>query len=77
MIRLSNIVATLTTFASARALYYSLTSIPKLLNYEEKAKKAAKWSNSADKRLWDTRYTVAAGFLTVSASTCREVMTRR
>jgi len=47
---------------SAYALLHSSQSIPKLRKYETKAEKAAKWSNIAEKRLWDTRYTVGAGF---------------
>lgn len=62
----SRAVAALTTLTSAYALCYSGMSIPKLQKYEEKAQKAANWSNIAEKRLWDTRYTVGTGFITVS-----------
>ena len=51
---------------SAYCLARSAQSIPKLQRYEDSAKKAARWSNAADKRLWDTRYTVGAGFIVVS-----------
>ena len=51
---------------SASALYRSTQSIPKLQKYEDDAKRAAEWSNTAEKRLWDTRYTVGAGFVAVS-----------
>ena len=50
---------------SGYCLYHSAQSIPKLQQYERKAEKAAEWSNVAEKRLWDTRYTVAAGFVMV------------
>ena len=50
---------------SSNALYQSGQSIPKLQKYEGKAQKAAEWSNVAEKRLQDTRKTVAAGFVTV------------
>lgn len=53
-------------FTSAYCLYHSAQSIPKLRKYESKAEKAAKWSNTAEKRLWDTRYTVGAGFTMVN-----------
>lgn len=52
---------------SSYTLYYSAQSIPKLRKYESKAEKAAKWSNIAEDRLWQTRYTVAAGFVMVCA----------
>ena len=51
---------------SAYAAWVSIQSIPKLRKYEEKAQKAAEWSRTAEKRLWDTRYTVGAGLRTVS-----------
>lgn len=51
---------------SVHCLYYSAQSIPKLQKYEDRTKKAARWSNAAEKRLWDTRYTVGAGFAMVS-----------
>ena len=50
---------------SGYCLLHSSSSIPKLQKYEGKAKKAAEWSTAAEKRLWDTRYTVAAGFISV------------
>ncbi|KAK0622662.1 hypothetical protein B0T14DRAFT_405133, partial [Immersiella caudata] len=53
---------------SAYSLYHSSQSIPKLRKYEEKAEKAAKWSNTAERRLWDTRYTVGAGVASALAS---------
>jgi hypothetical protein len=52
---------------SAYATWVSARSIPKLQKYEEKAQKAAEWSRTAEKRLWDTRYTVGAGLVTVSS----------
>lgn len=50
---------------SGYCLYHSAQSIPKLQQYERKAEKAAEWSDVAAKRLWDTRYTVGAGFIMV------------
>jgi hypothetical protein len=63
---LTGLVVVVIIGVSCYALYHSGQSIPKLLKYEDKAKKAAEWSKTAEKRLWDTRYTVAAGFVTVS-----------
>ncbi|KAH8911102.1 hypothetical protein BR93DRAFT_964919 [Coniochaeta sp. PMI_546] len=48
---------------SAYATAVSVKSIPKLRKYEAKAQKAAEWSRTAEKRLWDTRYTVGAGLI--------------
>ncbi|KAK0711913.1 hypothetical protein B0H67DRAFT_586555 [Lasiosphaeris hirsuta] len=58
----STIFALAIAAGSLYALYYSAQSIPKLRRYEAEAEKAAEWSNVAEKRLWDTRYTVGAGF---------------
>ena len=58
-------IATAAALVSAYATAISIASISKLQKYEDKAKKAAEWSEMADKRLWDTRYTVGAGFVTV------------
>ncbi|KAK1761558.1 hypothetical protein QBC47DRAFT_370414 [Echria macrotheca] len=58
-------IATLLNFAiagtSGYSLYHSMQSIPNLRKYKDKAEKAAKGSSTAEKRLGDTRYTVAAG----------------
>ncbi|RDW61556.1 hypothetical protein BP5796_11448 [Coleophoma crateriformis] len=57
------------TFQAAFAGYNlytnSAVAITNLLQYEEKAKKAAKYSNTADKQLWDTRKTQASATITV------------
>ncbi|CAN8102017.1 unnamed protein product [Discula destructiva] len=53
---------------SAYALSRSLASISNIKIYEEKAEKAADWSNAAKARLWDTRYTIGAGFVCCIAS---------
>lgn len=53
---------------SAYATAVSVKSIPKLRKYEAEAQKAAEWSRTAEKRLWDTRYTVGAGLIFVSYS---------
>jgi hypothetical protein len=63
---LSALLTLLLTAASGYATYFSAQSIPKLQKYEDKAQKAAEWSNVATKQLWDTRYTVGAGFIFVS-----------
>lgn len=53
-------------FFSGYSLLHSWDSIPKLQKYEKKAEKGAEWSRTAEKQLWDTRYTVAAGLIMVS-----------
>lgn len=53
-------------FLSTFGLYRSVASILNIRIYEEKAEKAADWSNTAKKQLWDTRYTIGAGFISVS-----------
>ncbi|TLS30544.1 hypothetical protein PpBr36_02714 [Pyricularia pennisetigena] len=58
---LTVILAIITGAISATALFISVSSIPRLRKYEEKAEKAAEWSNIAEERLWSTRYTVGAG----------------
>ncbi|KAM0325926.1 hypothetical protein ACHAQA_007231 [Verticillium albo-atrum] len=63
MVLISNILTVLVTAASGYAVYFSAQSIPKLQKYEQTAEKAAEWSAAAKKQLWDTRYTVGAGFL--------------
>jgi len=55
------VLAGVVVVSGSVGLYSSGQSIPKLLTYESKAKKAAEWSNMAEERLWKTRYTVAAG----------------
>lgn len=62
---LTTLLALAIANVSGHCLYHSAQSIPKLQQYERKAKKAAEWSNVAEKRLWDTRYTVGAGFVMV------------
>lgn len=51
---------------SAYNLYLSSIAIRKLLGYEEKAKKAAKWSDIAEKELYKTRTTQASNAIAVS-----------
>lgn len=63
---LIGVVALSTTILSAYALSQSLASISNVKIYEKKAEKAADWSNSAKKRLWDTRYTIGTGLISVS-----------
>ncbi|KAK3368714.1 hypothetical protein B0H63DRAFT_489011 [Podospora didyma] len=53
---------------SGYCLFESAQSIPKLKTYEQRAEKAAEWSKAADERLWETRRTVAAGFIITSIS---------
>ncbi|KAF3767246.1 hypothetical protein M406DRAFT_254750 [Cryphonectria parasitica EP155] len=64
-------VAVILSLVSGYALTQSLTSIANIKKYEEKAEKAAEWSGTAEKRLWDTRYTIGTGFVSclVSLST--------
>lgn len=59
-------VAIILNLISGYALKQSLTSISNIKKYEEKAEKAADWSNTAKTRLWDTRYTIGAGLVSVS-----------
>lgn len=62
----TNALGMLIALVSAFALMHSADSIPRLLRYEGKAKKAAEWSRTAEKQLWEVRYTVATGFVGVS-----------
>lgn len=66
MALITTIFSVVIAIISVNSLYHSSDSIPKLQKYEGKAEKAAEWSRTADKRLWDTRYTVGAGFVSVS-----------
>ncbi|KAF6810494.1 hypothetical protein CSOJ01_06306 [Colletotrichum sojae] len=59
----TNVLSLLIAAVSVYALAHSADSIPRLLKYEEKAKKAAEWSRTAEKTLWDVRYTVGTGFV--------------
>ena len=68
MASVTNLLALALAAVSAYALYHSSQSIPKLRTYEAKAEKAAAWDKSAEKRLWDTRRTVGAGFAVVGVS---------
>ena len=65
MALLSTLLALALAALSMYALYRPAQSIPKLQRYESKAEKAAKWSNIAEKKLQDTRYTVGAGLVMV------------
>ncbi|KAK3331799.1 hypothetical protein B0T19DRAFT_86797 [Cercophora scortea] len=58
---------------SVYSLSHSCRSIPKLRRYEDRAEKSAEWSNVVEKRLWATRYTVTAGFVTTAISLCASV----
>lgn len=62
---LSTLLALALAALSLFALYHPAQSIPKLQRYESKAEKAAKWSNIAEKKLQDTRYTVGAALVMV------------
>lgn len=65
MFFLTGLVALIITLVSAYAMYQSITSIVNIRKYETKAEKAAEWSNTARDRLWDTRYTIGTGFVSV------------
>lgn len=56
---LSIVIACLSGFS----VYHSAQSIPKLQRYESKAQEAAKWSNTAERDLQKTRYTVGTGLV--------------
>lgn len=62
----TGLVALAIALVSAYAMYVSVLSMANIKKYESKAEKAAEWSNAARDRLWDTRYTIGAGFLSVS-----------
>lgn len=62
----TGLLAMILDLVSGYALTQSLTSISNIKKYEKKAEKAADWSNTAKTRLWDTRYTIGAGFISVS-----------
>ena len=64
----TGLMALILTLISAYAMYQSVTSITNIRKYEEKAKKAAEWSNTARDRLWGTRYTIGTGFVSVSTA---------
>lgn len=66
----TGLVAVILNLISGYALKQSLTSISNIKKYEKKAEKAADWSDSAKTRLWDTRYTIGAGFVSVSLCLC-------
>ncbi|KAJ9142993.1 hypothetical protein NKR23_g6891 [Pleurostoma richardsiae] len=72
---LVNVIGGFLVVVSGFALYHSQSSVPKLRKYEEKAEKAAEWSTFAEKRLWDTRYTVGAGFVATLLSLLTALIT--
>ncbi|KAK2043097.1 hypothetical protein LZ31DRAFT_468973 [Colletotrichum somersetense] len=59
----TNVLGALIALVSGFALVHSADSIPRLLKYEDKVKRAADWSSTAEKKLWEIRYTVATGFV--------------
>lgn len=61
----TGLVAGALILVSGYALNQSITSIANIKKYESKAEKAAEWSNTAEKRLWDTRYTIGTGCVSV------------
>lgn len=65
MSSVTSLAAIALTLVSGYATYQSTASILNIRKYEEKAERAAEWSNTAKKRLWDTRYTIGAGFASV------------
>lgn len=64
----TGLVALIITLISAYAMFQSITSIANIKKYEDTAKKAAEWSNTARDRLWGTRYTIGTGFVSVRTS---------
>ncbi|KUI63533.1 hypothetical protein VM1G_10257 [Cytospora mali] len=68
MSSLTTLVEVAITLVSGYATYQSTASIINIKKYEEKAERAAEWSHTAKKRLWDTRYTIGAGFMSCLAS---------
>ncbi|ROV87347.1 hypothetical protein VMCG_10702 [Cytospora schulzeri] len=63
MSSITSLVAVVLTLVSGYATYQSVASILNIRKYEEKAERAAEWSHTAEKRLWDTRYTIGTGFV--------------
>lgn len=66
----TGLVAIILDLISGYALKQSFTSISNIKKYEKNAEKAADWSDTAKTRLWDTRYTIGAGFVSVSLFAC-------
>ncbi|KAJ4422186.1 hypothetical protein N0V82_003155 [Gnomoniopsis sp. IMI 355080] len=64
----TGLLAIILDLVSGYALTQSLTSISNIKKYEKRAEKAADWSNTAKARLWDTRYTIGAGFISCLTS---------
>lgn len=61
----TGLVALSLVLVSGFAAAQSVTSILNIKKYESKAERAAEWSYTAKQRLWDTRYTIGAGFVSV------------
>lgn len=61
----TSLVAVVLTLISGYATYQSANSIVNIKKYEEKAQRAAEWSNTAKQRLLDTQYTIGTGFVSV------------
>ncbi|KAK1579603.1 uncharacterized protein LY79DRAFT_705985 [Colletotrichum navitas] len=62
----TNVLGVLIVLASGFALIYSVDSILRMKKYEdleEKANKAAEWSVTAEKKLWDLKLTLATGLV--------------
>lgn len=55
---LTGLVAVAIVLLSGFAAFSSAASMSNIKIYEGKAEKAADWSNTAKKQLWDTRYTI-------------------
>lgn len=62
----TGLVAGILILVSGYTLFQSFKSIANIKKYESRAEKAAEWSDTAGKRLWETRYTIGAGFVSVS-----------
>ncbi|ROW00421.1 hypothetical protein VPNG_07933 [Cytospora leucostoma] len=63
MSSLTSLLSIVISLVSGYATFQSFASIVNIKKYEEKAQRAAEWSNTAEKRLWDTRYTIGTGFV--------------
>lgn len=66
----TGLVAVIIAIVSAYATYQSIMSMANIKKYESQAEKAAEWSNTARDRLWATRFTIGAGFISVSNLPC-------
>ncbi|KAK5936678.1 hypothetical protein PMZ80_011049 [Knufia obscura] len=66
---MSSIISGVVLLVSLPPLYFSITSSGLLMHYEEKTKKAAQYSNEAERQLHKTRTTQSSAVMASVAST--------